>query len=268
MHETAVVSDGARIGVGVEIGPYAVIGDGVVVGDRCRIGPHACLAGPLELGEDCVVGVGAALGQDPQVKGRSGPFGGVRIGARGVFREYCQVHRSLHPEAWTEIGDDFYLMATGHVAHDCRVGDHVVVCNGALLAGHVTVGSRAFVSGLVAIHQFSRVGELAMVGGGAIVTRDVPPFCIAVGARPAVLEGLNTVGMRRAGLDADVRRALQAAYRTLFRSGLALDERLATVARGVPEVDRLVEFCEQRGRRGVLGFGSASADGTDGGAVD
>jgi UDP-N-acetylglucosamine acyltransferase len=266
------IADGARLGVGVEIGPYAVIGDGVVVGDRCRIGSHACLLGPLELGEDCVVGHAAAIGHDPQVKGRNGPFGGVRIGARSVFREFSQVHGSMSPDGWTVIGHDFYLMATAHVAHDCVVGDHVVVCNGTLLAGHATVGSRAFISGLSAVHQFGRVGELAMVAGGTILVRDVPPFCVAVGSRPSALEGLNTVGLRRAGMTAETRRALQTAYRTLFRSDLPLDQRLAAVERGVPEVDRLVAFCEQRGRRTVLGFGVPGpeplADGTAGETAD
>lgn len=260
IHPTAVVSGRASIGEGVEVGPYAVIGDDVVVGDRCRIGPHSVLQGPLELGPECEVGPSAALGHDPQVKGRRGPFGRTRIGARSVFREFSTVHRSMSPDGCTILGDDVYLMANAHVGHDCDVGDHVVMCNGSVLAGHVTVGARAFLSGLTGVHQFCRIGELVMLGGGCIPTTDIPPFCTAVGARPAVLKGLNTVGLRRAGVPAESRRALKTAYRTLFLSRGPFAERLAAVAPGVPEVDRLVAFCRQRGRRALTGIGGSTVD--------
>jgi UDP-N-acetylglucosamine acyltransferase len=259
IHETAVIDPGARLGQGVEVGPYAVIGKGVVVGARCRIGPHACLLGPLELGDDNVVAFGAALGHDPQIKGRGGPWGATRIGHRNVFREFSQVNRSMKPDAFTVVGDDGYFMATSHVGHDCAVGNHVVLCNCALVAGHVEVGDRAFVSGGVVIHQFTRLGELVMVGGNAAINRDIPPFCMAVGDRPHALEGLNLVGLRRAGFSGDALRALKAAFRTLFRSDRPAAERLAAVRRGTPEVDRLVAFVE-RSRRGVVGFGAPAED--------
>ncbi|MHC4133656.1 MAG: acyl-ACP--UDP-N-acetylglucosamine O-acyltransferase [Planctomycetota bacterium] len=253
LHETAILDPGACVGADVEVGPYAVLGDGVTVGDRCRIGPHACLQGPLELGEECVVGPGAALGGDPQIKGKSGPFGAVRIGKRCIFREFSQVHRSMLPDGATVVGDDGYFMATAHVGHDCVVGNDVVVCNGALLAGHVEVQDNAFVSGGVVIHQFVRIGELAMTGGNSAIHLDLPPFCMAVGERPKSLGGLNLVGLRRAGLGPEVRRALQAAYRTLFRSDLTLAQRLEAVDRDVAEVARLASFIEAS-QRGVIGF--------------
>lgn len=253
VHETAVIDSGARLGADVEIGPYAVVGAGVTLGDRCRLGPHVCLQGPLELGDECVVGAGAALGGDPQVKGKPGPFGAARIGKRCIFREFSQVNRSMLPDGTTVIGDDGYFMATAHVAHDCVVGNDVVLCNGALLAGHVEVQDKAFVSGGVVVHQFVRIGEFAMIGGNAAIHLDLPPFCMAVGERPKTLEGLNLVGLRRAGFGADVRRALQAAYRTLFRSDKALAERLEAVPDDVAEVARLVRFIRSS-QRGVIGF--------------
>jgi len=260
IHPTAVVDAAARLGAGVEVGPYAVIGGGVALGARCRVGPHACLQGPLEVGEDCVVGACAALGHEPQVKGRAGPWGGARLGARNVFREFSQVHRSMTPGAWTGVGDDGYFMANSHVAHDCVVGDHVVLCNNALLSGHVVVGDRAFVSGNAAVHQFSRIGEHAMVGGLTSVPCDVPPFGLVVGARPTTLVGLNTVGLRRAGFPREARLALRRAYRALFRSDLPLPRRLEAVAAETPEVERLLAFL-QGSRRGVIGFsGPKDAD--------
>jgi UDP-N-acetylglucosamine acyltransferase len=259
IHSTAVVDPSARLAPGVEVGPYAVIGKGVVVGARTQIGPHACLLGPLELGEDNFVGFSAALGFDPQVKGRRGPWGATRIGSRNVFREFSQVNRSMKPDGWTVIGDDGFFMATSHVGHDCVVGNHIVLCNCALLSGHVEVGDRAFLSGGAEVQQFSRIGELAMVAGLTGINRDVPPFCTVVGDRPRSLAGLNRVGLKRAGVPAESVRALKAAFRTLFRSQGPLAERIAAVERGTPEVERLLAFV-QSSRRGVIGLGGGAED--------
>ena len=282
-HPTAIVHEGTILGREVEIGPYAVIGKGVKIGDRCRIGPHACIVGPLTMGEECVVCFSAALGQDPQVTENPGPFGVTRIGSRNVFREFSQVNRSMKPDGTTVVGDDCFFMANSHAAHDCKIGDHVIMVNNAtlgghvmidewaiigglsavirhyaasstdnvMLAGHVEVGERAFIAGGAGIHQFARVGTLAMVGGNASVGQDVPPYCMAVGGRPARLAGLNLVGLRRAGMDPATRRALKAAYRMLFRNDRPMPERIAAVEGGVPEVERLVEFV-RTSTRGVL----------------
>ncbi len=259
IHPTAVVDPDARLGSGVEVGPYAVIGKGVVIGARTTIGPHACLLGPLELGEDNVVGFSAALGHDPQVKGRRGPWGATRIGHRNVFREFSQVNRSMKPDGWTIVGDDGFFMATAHVGHDCVVGNHIVLCNGALLSGHVEVQDRVFVAGGAAAQQFSRIGELVMVAGHAGINRDVPPFCTVVGDRPRTLAGLNRVGLKRAGVPDESVRALKAAFRALFRSDGSLGERIAAVERGTPEVERLLAFIRSS-RRGVIGLGGGGEE--------
>jgi UDP-N-acetylglucosamine acyltransferase len=254
VHTTAVVDPSARLGVDVDVGPYAIIGAGVVVGDRCRIGPHACLEGPMEIGDDCVIAYSVALGLDPQMKVSSPPYGGVRIGRRNVFREFSQVHRSIYPDQSTTIGDDCYVMATAHVGHDSHVGNHVVLCNCALLAGHVEVGDRAFVSGGVVVHQFSRIGAMAMLGGNAAIHRDVAPYCLVVGDRPRSPEGLNLVGLKRNGVNGERLTALRAAYRELFRGDGVPHERLSALRATTPEVERLVAFCHES-RRGVIGLG-------------
>jgi UDP-N-acetylglucosamine acyltransferase len=265
IHATAVIDARAQLGDGVEVGPYAVIGPDVVVGARTRIGAHACLSGPLSLGEDNVVGCSVALGQDPQVKGSAGPWGATRIGSRNVFREYSTVNRSMRRDGCTVIGDDGYFMATSHVGHDCALGNHVVLCNAVLLAGHVTVGDRVIASGGAVAHQFTRIGELVMVGGLAGIGKDAPPFTIVVGSRPAALAGLNRVGLLRAGITGEAQLALKAAFRTLFRGEGPFAARLAAVRRGTPEVERLLAFV-QSSRRGIIGCGpgrQASPQGRD-----
>ena len=246
------MEEGAKIGADVEIGAFAFVGTGVVVGDGCVLEPHACLKGPLNLGAGCRVGSSAVLGGDPQVKGKEGPFGAVRIGAGNVFRESSTVHRSMFPDKETVLGDGCYLMAGAHVGHDCLLGDNVIITNQSMLAGHVTVGDGVYLSGLCGVHQFCRIGEFAMMSGGSIITQDLPPFCISVGSRPARLGGLNVVGMRRAGVSTEARKAVKEAYRILFRSDDPLPDRLARVESGVPEVDRLVEFV-RASERGVVG---------------
>jgi UDP-N-acetylglucosamine acyltransferase len=247
-----VVDKSAEIGADVEIGPFAYVGDGVVIGDRCVLEPHAVLQGPMVIGAGCRVCSGAVLGGDPQVKGKEGPFGGLRIGAGNVFRECSTVHRSMFPDKETDIGDGCYFMAGAHAGHDCLLGDNVIITNQSMLAGHVTVGDGVYLSGLCGVHQFCRIGELAMMAGGSIITQDLPPYCISVGSRPARLGGLNAVGMRRAGVTSEARKALKAAYRILFRSEDPLPERLARVDSDQPEVRRLVEFVKAS-ERGVVG---------------
>jgi UDP-N-acetylglucosamine acyltransferase len=257
IHATAVIDPGAEIGAEAHIGPGAVIGPGVKLGDRCTLGPHACLAGPLLVGDDCAFGPSVAIGHDPQVKGKAGPFGRTRIGSGNVFREFTTVHRSMFEDGETVIGDHGYFMACSHVGHDCVVGDHVVMCNGSMLGGHVTVGHRAFLSGVAAVHQFCRVGDLAMIGGIIALTRDAPPYGVVVDSRPSRLEGINTVGLRRAGISTEARRALRRAYQLLFRTNLTLEERLVQPLPDTEEVRLLVRFLKES-KRGVVGFGGAA----------
>jgi len=276
IHPTAIVHPEAVVAGDVRIGPYTLVGRGVRIGEGTVIGPHVDLRGPLELGLACVVEFGCALGHEPQVRDDDGPFGHVRIGARNVFREQCQVHRSRDAAGATVVGDDGYFMAQCHVGHDCRIGDRVTVCNHVLLAGHVDVGDGATLGGAAAVHQFCRIGTLAMVGGMAAVRQDVPPFGMVAGNRPCELSGLNAVGLRRAGVSAGSRRALASAYRTLFPPERPLEEALASLPDAPDEVAHLREFVRSS-RRGVIGVavrrspresGSGTRSWMDAGAAD
>ncbi len=262
VHATAIIEADVELAAGVEVGPYAIIGAGVRIGARTKIGPHACLRGPLLMGEENVVSFACSLGHDPQVKGKAGPFGGLRIGARNVFREYAQVHRSMSPGAETVLGDDNYMMTNSHVAHDCVVGSHVIFCTNVALAGHVLVQDRVNLGGGSMVGQFRRVGELAMVGGLTSVDRDVPPFAIVVGERPNRIEGINAIGLRRAGVGSETRLALKAAYKTIFRGEGPLAARLAAVTSPAPEVRRLVQFI-QEATRPVIGLGGSVESGDE-----
>jgi UDP-N-acetylglucosamine acyltransferase len=241
---TAIVSSGAVLGRGVQIGPYAVIEDGACIGDRTRIDAHAFIAGAIEIGADCEVHVGAVLGLTAQIRGLEGPGGGLVIGPRTVIREHVTIHRASQPGQRTSIGADGFLLGGCHVAHDCRVGDGVTIANGALLAGFVTLGDGAFVSGNVVIHQFVRVGTLAMIGGQARVSKDVPPFVLVVG--DSRVRGLNVVGMRRAGLSAEQRRAVRRAFGVLYLSELNVTQALAALREepDSPEARTLIAFIE------------------------
>lgn len=226
IHPTAIVSPKAELDASVEIGPYVMIEEGVRIGARSRVWSHAYIGTGTELGEDNEVHMGAVLGHDPQdLRFKRGTPSYLRVGNRNVFREYCTVHRGTEPESATVIGDDCYLMAQSHVGHNCVLGCHVIVCNCALLAGYVQVGDRAFISGGVVIHQFTRVGRLAMFSGNARVSMDVPPFVIA--AERNEIHAINQVGLRRAGLSAEAMREIKALFRLFYRSGLTTSEALA-----------------------------------------
>ncbi|HEX4129504.1 MAG TPA: acyl-ACP--UDP-N-acetylglucosamine O-acyltransferase [Pirellulales bacterium] len=219
IHPLAVVHPTARLGHDVEVGPYAVIEADVVVGDRCVLGGYAMLKQGTTLGADCKVFERATIGGLPQHVRMSRDAGQLVIGCGNTIRENVTIHRALHPSGTTRIGDNNLIMVGAHVAHDCTIGNHAIFANNALLAGHVTIEDRAFISGAVAIHQFCRVGTLAMVGGLARITKDVPPFVTIDGGSDYVV-GLNTIGLRRAGLSADDILELKNAYRTIYRSGL------------------------------------------------
>ena len=252
IHPTAIVADPTRIGAGSTIGAYCVIGPDVDVGRDCEIGPHAVLEGPMRMGDGNRVFQFASVGAPPQDTKYKGEATRLEIGARNTFRESVTVHRgTVRGGGETRIGNDGLYMAYSHVAHDCVIGDHVIMANGAALAGHVTIEDYAIVGGLVAIHQHARIGESAMLGGGAMVVMDVVPFCTAVGDR-ARLAGPNVVGLKRRGLDEDAVRAVRRAYRILFQSKLRLEDALARLRTELPdsrEVAHMVRFIEgsQRG---------------------
>lgn len=248
IHPTAVIDPQAELASDVEIGPYAVIEGPVRIGRGTRVWPHAYLAAPLEIGENCQVHVGAVLGHFHQAL-REPQAGGVRIGDRTIIREYAQVHRASKAGGWTTIGSDALLMATAHVAHDCHVGNHVILANGVLVAGHVTIEDQAILSGHVVVHQFVRVGTLVMVGGLSRVIQSVPPYMLVKG--DSVVWGLNRVGIQRAGIPEPARRKIQEAYRLLYRSGLNIPhalERIQAMAGITPEVERMVRFIQDSPR--------------------
>jgi UDP-N-acetylglucosamine acyltransferase len=255
IHPTAIVSSGAELGANVRVGPYAIVGPQVVIADDAEVASHALLEGRVMLGPRVRVGHGAVIGAEPQdLKFKRETPTGVRIGAGTVVREYVTIHRATRPEGWTEIGDECLLMATCHVAHDCRLGDGVIVINFAGLTGHCEVGDRATVGGYAGIVPFTRIGTFAYIGGCAKVNRDVPPFMLADG-NLATVRGVNVVGLRRAGVGPAERRALREAHRLLYRSGLtppAAVERIRHEVDPTAHVKELVAFVESA-RRGILG---------------
>jgi UDP-N-acetylglucosamine acyltransferase len=225
IHPLAAIASGARLGAGVRIGPFAVIEDDVEIGEGCEIAAHAVIKRYTRMGARNRVAEHAVLGGEPQDVKFKGHPSFVVIGSGNLIREGATIHRSSVEGGQTRIGDENFLMAYSHVAHDCQIGNQAVLANGALVAGFVSVGDRAFVSGNVAIHQFARIGRLAMVGGLARITQDCLPFMITEGS-PARARGLNIVGLRRAGVPAQDVAALKKAL-ALLRSGLLLQEALA-----------------------------------------
>lgn len=226
IHPTAEIDPGAELGSDVSVGPFTVIEADVRIGDGCRIAAHAVIRRYTTLGPRCRVSEHVTLGGEPQDVSFRDQVSYLEIGADNLIREGSTIHRATTACGSTRIGVGNFLMVNCHIAHDCQIGDRVIIANGALLAGHVSVADRAFISGNVVIHQFARVGTLAMVGGLARVSQDCLPYMITEGS-PASARGLNVVGLRRAGFTAERIRALKQAYRTLFRSGRSLQEALA-----------------------------------------
>ena len=240
IHPSAMVDPGAELGEGVEVGPGAIIGPGVRIGDGSRIGAYVLIERDTTLGAGCRVFHGAVLGTDPQDLKYAGEPTELVVG------EYATLNRGTSASGRTRVGSDCLLMAYTHVAHDCELGDHVILSNSVNMAGHVTIGDWAIVGGVTPIHQFVRIGEHAFVGGGSRIPQDVPPYCRAAG-NPPKMYGLNSVGLERRGFPPEVRQALKRAYRAIFMSGLNVSQGLekAVVEAGpdpAPEVGRLLDF--------------------------
>lgn len=250
IHPTALVDPTASVAASADVGPFTIVGPGVVIGDRCRIGARVTLDRHVALAEDVQVGDGSVLGGPPQDLKYRGEETWVRVGPGTVIREYSTINRGTAASGETTVGAGCFIMTYVHLAHDCRVGDGVVIANGTQCAGHVTIHDRATISGLVAIHQFVTIGAYAFVGGCTRVSQDIPPYVKAVG-NPMALYGLNTIGLQRAGFAADTISTLKRAYRLLFNSELNLSqalERARTELPPIPEVDRLVGFLRNSGR--------------------
>lgn len=255
-HDTALVDPCARVGTGVEIGPYAVVEAETRIGDGCTLAAHSVVRRFTSMGARNRVHEGAILGGEPQDLGWAGGPSRLEIGDDNRIREGVTIHRATAPGGVTRVGSCCFLMAYSHVAHEDVIGDHVILANNVALAGHVRIDERAFLSGGVVVHQFCRVGRLAMVGGNAKVIKDCLPFAITDGV-PARARGLNVVGLRRAGFTASQLRTLKEAYRLLLRSGLPLAEALERLgALGDPLADELAAFARDSKR----GFHRASRE--------
>lgn len=251
-HPTALVSPDARIGQDVEIGPFCVIEPGVVVGDGCVLERGVVLKRGTTLGPRNRIMESAVIGGLPQHVHMPERPGRVVIGQDNMIRESVTVHRAMTEDAATTVGDHNLLMVNVHVGHDCRVGSHTVITNNTMLGGHVLVEDRAFVSGAVAVHQYCRIGSLAMVGGQAHVVQDVPPF-VNVDGLSSLVVGINQIGLRRAGFSTDTMRRLKEAYRVLYRSGLPWKEILQRLAVEFPDApaSHFHEFCAAT-TRGII----------------
>jgi len=240
IHPTALVGPEAELADGVEVGPYVVLEGRVRVGPGCVLRPYVHLCGPLTMGRGNVVFSGCVLGERPQHLRYNDEPTFVEIGDHNIFREHVTVHRGTTHTWATRIGSHNFLMAHSHVAHDCHVGDRCIMANGALLGGHCTLEDGAYVSGNSAVHQFVRIGRLALLSGCSATTKDIPPFVIQQNIDTVV--GINVVGMRRAGLTNDQINAVRGAFRILFRDGLVLPAALAKLERELGGVDVVAEM--------------------------
>ena len=252
-HPTAIVHPKASLGDGVSIGPYAVIGERVTIGSRTRVGAHCVIEGRTTIGADCELFTGAVIGTTPQDLKYRGEASELVIGDRNKFREYVTVNiGTAGGGGKTVIGSDGLFMAYAHVAHDCVIGNHVILANSVALAGHIAIEDSAIIGGLVGVHQFVRVGTLSITGGCSRVVQDIPPYATCVGY-PASVFGLNVEGLRRAGVPSETKRRLHRAFKTLFHSKLSMSHAIEEVARDTdhfPELQHLLTFIRQS-KRGV-----------------
>jgi UDP-N-acetylglucosamine acyltransferase len=248
---TARIHPDAVVGPGVRIGEFCVIESDVVIGAACVLEPYVYIKRWTTLGERNRISAGTVLGTDPLDKNFTGERSYLKIGDGNTIREHYTVSRGTKPESVTEIGHDNYIMTSGHIAHNCIIGNNTVIASCALVAGYVEVEDRAFISGGVVIHQFSKIGQLAMIGGNTRVNSDVPPFFLYTGFNVEA-KGLNLVGLKRAGYKASDLSTLKKAYQLLYRSGLKLQEALAKIETEIPTADtlHLVDFI-RRSERGI-----------------
>ncbi len=251
IHPTAIVDANARIGDGAHIGPYCIVGPDVVLGEGCHLQSHVVITGRTTIGRENRFFAFASIGQEPQDLKYHGEPSEVRIGDRNTFRESVTVNAGTEGGGMvTRIGSDGLFMAYAHVAHDCILGDRVIMANCATLAGHVEVADGAIIGGLAAVHQFLKIGRMAMIGGTAGVNKHVPPFCMVSGGYRPSLVGLNLVGLRRAGVPKEDVRALKAVYRALLQEGGKLEARLSRAREAAGEsamARELVAFVEEVG---------------------
>jgi UDP-N-acetylglucosamine acyltransferase len=253
IHPTAIVDPKAELASDVQVGPYAIIREDVSIGSGSQIGSHAVIEPFVSIGRDCRIFHFASIGATPQSLKFEGEKTYVKIGSGSIIREFVTIHRGTgFGGGITEIGEQNFLMAYTHIAHDCKTGRMVVMANNATLAGHITIGDYATVGGLTAIHQFVKVGDYAFIGGKSAVVKDIPPFVIAAGDR-ARLHGMNTVGLKRHGFTPKTINELKKVYRIIFRIGLTRNEALERVKAEVEQIPEVVKFLEfiQSSQRGI-----------------
>jgi len=254
IHPTAIIDPEAEIGEGVDIGPYSVIEKGVSIDEGTKIGPHVVIREGTQIGKGCQIFQFASIGEAPQFLGYKGEKTFLQIGDQNIIREFVTLHRgTVKGGGKTVIGNESFFMAYSHVAHDCQIGNQVILANGATLAGHILIEDYATVGGLAAIHQFCRVGTHAFIGGVSGVLLDIPPYTKAQGDR-AKLFGLNTIGLKRAKFSQETLKALKKAYRIIFRSSLTLEKAIKRLGEDeisqTPEVQHLLDFI-QHSKRGI-----------------
>ena len=254
IHPTAIIDPEAEIGEGVDIGPYSVIEKGVSIDEGTKIGPHVVIREGTQIGKGCQIFQFASIGEAPQFLGYKGEKTFLQIGDQNIIREFVTLHRgTVKGGGKTVIGNESFFMAYSHVAHDCQIGNQVILANGATLAGHILIEDYATVGGLAAIHQFCRVGTHAFIGGVSGVLLDIPPYTKAQGDR-AKLFGLNTIGLKRAKFSEETLKALKKAYRIIFRSSLTLEKAIKRLGEDeisqTPEVQHLLDFI-QHSKRGI-----------------
>ncbi len=251
IHPTAIVHPAARLGSGVTIGAYSLVGEHVEIGDNTSIGPHVVIEGHTRIGRDNRIFQFCSIGAMPQDKKYSGEPTQLEIGDRNTIREFCTFNcGTVQDVGVTRLGDDNWIMAYVHLAHDCQVGNNTIFANNATLGGHVHVSDWAILGGFVGVHQFGRVGAHTMIGVGTVLTQDVPPY-ITVSGNPAAPHGINSEGLKRRGFSPEAIVAIKRAYKTLYKSGLRLEEaRVAIEAELLAhsELSELVRFLAEPGR--------------------
>ncbi len=254
IHPTAIVDPKAQISAGVEVGPYSIIEKDVIIREGTSIGPHVVIRQGTTIGKRCRIFQFSSIGEAPQAVAYKGEETSLILGDDNIIREFVTLHRgTLRGGGKTVIGDRNFFMAYSHVAHDCQIGNQVVMANGATLAGHIIIEDYAVIGGLAAVHQFCRVGAHAFISGLTGVVLDIPPYMLAAGSR-AKLFGLNAVGLKRQNFSEETIRALKTAYRIIFRSGLTLEKAIRKVEESdrsrIPEVEHLLRFIQQT-KRGI-----------------
>jgi len=253
IHKTAIVHKKAKIGKGVSIGPYTIAGENVEIGDDCFIGPHVFLDGWTKIGKNCRILAQSAIGTPPQYLEYKGEKTKVIIGENNIIREFVTINRGTKKgDGITKIGNNNFIMAYSHIAHDCWIGNGVTLANVATLAGHVTVEDYAILGGLVPVHQYARIGTHAMVGGGSRVPRDVVPYTLSAG-NPLRVSGINTIGLKRHGFSNREISILKEAFRLIFRSKLNLSQAIERIENELEKTDSIKHLLEflKTSKRGI-----------------